>query len=122
VIKNSVRPYIRALSLSDRYAVAEQQRIIDSLDLGTGAFDTEDSFRGRLKGLDSVLAIEYNRAARDANDNAIPRNLRQQARTDLRNIEYLRSLIGVPQSGASASGGLTPAEQQRINELLRGSN
>jgi hypothetical protein len=122
VIKNSVRPYIRALSLSDRYAVAEQQRIIDSLDLATSAFDTADSFRGRLRGLDSVLAIEYNRAARDVNDNAVPRNLRQQARTDLRNIEYLRSLIGAPQSGASASGGLTPAEQQRINELLRGSN
>jgi len=122
VIKNSVRPYIRALSLSDRYAVAEQQRIIDSLDLTTSAFDTAESFRGRLKGLDSVLAIEYNRAARDANDNAIPRNLRQQARTDLRNIEYLRSLIGAPQTGANASGGLTPAEQQRINELLRGSN
>jgi hypothetical protein len=122
VIKNSVRPYIRALSLSDRYAVAEQQRIIDSLDLATSAFDTADSFRARLRGLDSVLAIEYNRAARDVEDNAIPRNLRQQARTDLRNIEYLRSLIGVPQSGAAASGGLTPAEQQRINQLLRGNN
>ena len=122
VIKNSVRPYIRALSLSDRYAVAEQQRIIDSLDLATSAFDTADSFRARLRGLDSVLAIEYNRAARDVNDNAIPRNLRQQARTDLRNIEYLRSLIGAPQTGSTSSGGLTPAEQQRINELLRGNN
>lgn len=96
-LNTSVQGFIRAVANSDRFPVAEQERIRKDFGIGTSMFVHPETLRRRMVTLNTDLKLKRAQANRDANDPALPGKDRASAKRDVTEIGNFLAQMGVPE-------------------------
>ena len=99
VAQNSV---IRAFSLNPRYPVAEQQRILENINIDPRFIDSAELMRTRMQSVDQFLADEEAALEFQLSQPGIGREQKNADRKTLLAIQRFRSQLGVPDESAQS--------------------
>ena len=98
------RELIRALSINPRFPVAEMEAIKREIDIGPSMWDSEDSLRAKMRGVDRALRNRVANEEEVAGDPAVPAKTRRAARVAAEHIRQYLAVLGVPQPDAAPGG------------------
>lgn len=96
-LQTSVQSFIRAVANSERFPVAEQERIRKDFGLTPSIFVHPETMRRRMVTLDADLRVKLTQAERDSVNPQLPGKDRASAKRDVTEIRNFLSLMNVPE-------------------------
>ena len=94
--QTTTQSFIRAMALSERYAIGEQDRIRQDLAMLPALLDDPMLMGVRMVALDDDLALRQAQAENDSIDTSLNPDIRQEAAGAANRIKNYRALMGVP--------------------------
>lgn len=96
-LKSAQQNLIRSLAINDKYAVAEQNRIKEEINISPQLLDNPEHLRQRMIAVSEYLKVRYDDEIRDAYDRSLSVKTRQSSREIAKAIKHYSDMLGVPQ-------------------------
>jgi hypothetical protein len=95
-ITTNLQQIIRGLSINDKNAVTEQERLLEWLKLEPSFFTSPATFRARISGLNDALMNKLEKSRYQATDQTLAPKLRRDAQNDVRTAMTALNVLGHP--------------------------
>ena len=117
----NLQTMIRSLSINDKNAVSEQERLLEWINVQPGWFKSPQLIQSRVRGLDNALRQRMRKALFDMGDDSLAPALKRDAQNDVKMIRQTLDMIGTPEHRASKKypgfWELPKEQQQRLIDL-----
>jgi len=113
-VTNAQNDLVRALSINPRFPVGEINRIREEINIAPAIFDNTETYRGRLRAIDTYLRQRIKGEQRDSLNNGLPVDQRRAARQAFSDISDFLDMLGVPPKGSGLSA--DEAAEELINK------
>lgn len=95
-LKSAQQNLIRSLAINDKYAVAEQNRIKEEINISPQFLDNPEHLRQRMIAVSEYLTTRYDDEIKDAYDRSLSAKTRQSSREIAKAIKHYMDMLGVP--------------------------
>jgi hypothetical protein len=102
-VTSAVQELVRALSVNDRFPVAEMERIREEVNIEPSMWDSAESAQASARGLDRALRDRLASAEADAANTALPQATREAQASNASAIRNFLTRLGVPQGAAQGT-------------------
>ena len=96
IFLNASQDLIRSLAINDRYAVAEQNRIIDFVSMTPNILMSPPLLKNKMIGVKTALEVKLNQDLLDADDTGLPNDQRNAAKQSAVAVRNFLSIMGEP--------------------------
>lgn len=96
IFLNASQDLIRSLAINDRYAVAEQNRIIEFVSMTPNILMSPPLLKNKMIGVKTALEVKLNQDLRDADDTGLPNDQRNAAKQSAVAVRNFLSIMGEP--------------------------
>lgn len=120
-LDTAVQGFIRAVANSERFPVAEQERIRKDFGIGSSMWVHPETLRRRMVTLNTDLKLKLAQSKRDSTDPALPGKDRASAKRDVTEISNFLAQMGVPEEHEAGRvqevSGVPEVVQQKYPEV-----